>query len=726
MGRVRIADERARRVSGQLPTPIWPRCCARSSPGRSGDTRSSSAAPARSISSTCCCAPAICWSDHGQVRRAFQSRFTHLFVDEFQDTDPLQAEILLLLAADDPAERDWRRVTPVPGKLFLVGDPKQAIYRFRRADVETYQEVCDLLESRGAKRAYLHTSFRATPAIQHVVNAAFEPIMDGNRATLQAQYVGLSTHRPESTDQPSVVVLPVPEPYGQQRIAGYAIEKSLPTAVGAFVHWLLTASGWTITERTDARRAAHPHPDSAAPHLHPVPALSSITARTSTRGYVEALEARGVPHLLVGGKSFHDREEVETMRAALAAVEWPDDDVSVFATLRGALFAIDDESLFLYRHRHKSLHPFRIAEDPEFTAIVEALTLLRRLHNRRNYRPVADTITELLTATRAHVGFVLRNAGEQALANVLHVAELARQYEANGGISFRGFVETLNEQADGGQAAEAPILEEGTDGVRLMTTHKAKGLEFPVVVLADMTAKLKSDRADRLVDRSKNACYLRLGPMDADRAGDGGAGRDRPGRGGRRPRGVRGRDACAGSAGRTRGGRCGVGRWLGVAAERGHLPARRPPAFAGDRHGMSAVQEGLRLAAPGQRSFNLGDRVPGRYDSMPRPDHLRQARRSSRTSPGDAQTHRGRDARMSCLVGSACARPRGGAAAGHPARSVDREGRAGIGARRRPPGIREMAHAARDNDRVRIQALRFGPDRDRVGLDRIVGRIGDP
>ena len=447
---------------------------------------------------------------HPRVRQAFQSRFTHLFVDEFQDTDPLQAEILLLLAADDPAERDWRRVRPVPGKLFLVGDPKQAIYRFRRADVETYQEVRDLLEARGARRAYLHTSFRATPNIQRVINAAFEPVMDGNRDTLQAQYVALSTHRPESTGQPSLVVLPVPEPYGQRRVAGYAIEKSLPAAVGAFVHWLLRESGWTITERT--ARDELPMSIPVQPqHVCILFRRFLQYGEDVTRPYVEALEARGVPHLLVGGKSFHDREEVETVRAALAAIEWPDDDVSVFATLRGALFAIDDESLFLFRHRHKSLHPFRVPADPEYPAIVEALTLLRRLHSRRNYRPVADTITELLTATRAHVGFVLRNAGEQALANVLHVAELARQYEAGGGISFRGFVETLNDQADGGQAAEAPILEEGTDGVRLMTTHKAKGLEFPVVILADITAKLKSDRADRLVDRAKNACYMRLG-----------------------------------------------------------------------------------------------------------------------------------------------------------------------------------------------------------------------
>jgi ATP-dependent helicase/nuclease subunit A len=174
---------------------------------------------------------------------------------------------------------------------------------------------------------------------------------------------------------------------------------------------------------------------------------------------------------------------------------------------------LDDETLLAYHHRYKGFHPFRVPDEvsSEFGPVAQALRLLRRLHGGRNYRPVADTITQLLNATRAHVGFVLRAAGEQSLANVLHVAELARQYEVNGGVSFRGFVEELREQADGGQAAEAPILEEGSDGVRLMTVHKAKGLEFPVVILADMTAKLRNERADRLVDRANNVCYLRLG-----------------------------------------------------------------------------------------------------------------------------------------------------------------------------------------------------------------------
>ena len=83
--------------------------------------------------------------DNAEVRRYLQNRFTHIFIDEFQDTDPLQAEILLLLASDDPAQSDWLAVTPKPGKLFVVGDPKQSVYKFRRADVVLYRDIRDAL-----------------------------------------------------------------------------------------------------------------------------------------------------------------------------------------------------------------------------------------------------------------------------------------------------------------------------------------------------------------------------------------------------------------------------------------------------------------------------------------------------------------------------------------------------------------------------------------------------
>jgi ATP-dependent helicase/nuclease subunit A len=454
------------------------------------------------------------------VRRGFHARFTHIFVDEFQDTDPLQAEILLLLGSADPEQDDWRRVSPVPGRLFIVGDPKQSIYRFRRADVGIYREVCERLVQAGAIPVKLTTSFRSVPQIQACVNAAFAPVMTGDPVTLQADYVPLSPYRDDIKGQPAVIALPVPEPYGVRNLSAMKIEQSLPDAVGAFVDWVVNESGWKVSGRSPAL-----DPRSANVQARDICILFRrflSFGEDITQPYVRALEARGVRHVLVGGKSFHDREEVETLRAALSAIEWPDDELAVFAALRGALFAIGDEELLEWKQRFKIFHPFRIPTDLQadlrhLAPIAECLRTLQHLHRRRNYRPVAETIQDLLDATRAHVGIVLRSAGEQALANVLHVAELARAYEAGGGLSFRGFVDELRDAAETAQAGEAPILEEGSDGVRLMTVHKAKGLEFPIVILADLTCKLSRAEAGRWLDPAANMCALKIGgwaPID--------------------------------------------------------------------------------------------------------------------------------------------------------------------------------------------------------------------
>jgi len=451
---------------------------------------------------------------NASVRAGFRRRFTRIFVDEFQDTDPLQAEILLLLAAADPDAANWRTVTPVPGRLFIVGDPKQSIYRFRRADVAIYREVCERLIAAGARHVTLSTSFRGVPGIQAVVNAAFAPVMDGDRATLQADYVPLNPHRPAIKGQPSVVVLPVPEPYGTRNVSAVRIEQSLPDAVGGYIEWMINESGWKVD---DGR------PIQARDICILFRRFLSF-GEDMTQPYVRALEARGVRHVLVGGKTFHNREEVETLRAALAAVEWPDDELSVFAALRGALFAIGDEELLEWKQVFGGFHPFKLPTPnsqlpipDHLQPIAGALHVLQQLHRRRNYRPIAETVQDMLAQTRAHVAIVLRTAGEQALANVLHVAQLAREYEANGGLSFRGFVDELTAAADAADSAEAPILEEGSDGVRMMTVHKAKGLEFPIVVLADLTCKLARSDAGRWLDPENNRCALRLGgwsPID--------------------------------------------------------------------------------------------------------------------------------------------------------------------------------------------------------------------
>jgi ATP-dependent helicase/nuclease subunit A len=441
--------------------------------------------------------------DRRDVRGYLQKRFTRIFVDEFQDTDPLQVEILLLLCAADPEESRWLETRPEPGKLFVVGDPKQSIYKFRRADLTLYRELRHALQERGAESATLTRSFRSVRNIQQFINAAFETEMDGD-ADGHAEWAPLEKHREDHEGRPSVIALPVPKPYRTKYLSKEAIAECLPSAIAAFVDWLLNQSRWGYKQADIAvlfRRRNYGQID-------------------LTRETVRALEARGIAHLLAGSKSLHHREEVETLRAALTAIEWPDDELSVFAALKGSLFAISDEDLFLFRHRHGRLHPFHKSTSPtrqggdaqgeDFPNIREALNLLAELHRARNRRPFASTVNALLESTRAHAGFLLRPGGQQILANVGRVAELARTYEMTGGISFRGFVEELAAKAEKEEAAEAPVLEEDSDGVRLMTVHGAKGLEFPVVILADLTTGLSRDQPERHIDGPAKLCAQEL------------------------------------------------------------------------------------------------------------------------------------------------------------------------------------------------------------------------
>jgi ATP-dependent exoDNAse (exonuclease V) beta subunit len=449
--------------------------------------------------------------DNLEVCREFRERFRVILVDEFQDTDPLQAQLLLCLAGDDHGGLR-------PGALFIVGDPKQSIYRFRRADVGAYRRIADDLGASGATAVTLQTSFRSVPAIQHFVNAAFRDDMTGDRESLQADYVPLLPHRDDVAEQPAIVALPIAYPYGKSvygppQVAQYALNEAQPAAVGAFVAWMLSPEcGWTVADGNKRRRIA--------------PSDICLLFRRFmhfgddiTRDYVDELEARGIPHLLVGGKTFHEREEVDAVRTALTAIEWPEDELSVYATLHGPLFAVGEEELLEYHALAHVFHPYRVpGELPgRLQPIAKALTTLRELHGARNHRPVADTIGRLIATTRAHAGFVLWRGGEQVLANVLHISDLARRYEADGGLSFRGFVDTLHDASSRAESPEAPILEEDSEGVRLMTVHKAKGLEFPVVLLADIACKLSLEDASRYLDPEKRLCAMKLGgwsPLD--------------------------------------------------------------------------------------------------------------------------------------------------------------------------------------------------------------------
>jgi len=441
------------------------------------------------------------------VRVELQGRFTHILVDEFQDTDPLQVAIVLLLCADDPGVSDPAAVRPVPGKLFVVGDPKQSIYRFRRADIAIYKAVQAQLTTHGARTLHLSVSFRSDPRIQDLINGAFAGVMQGGT---QADYVALQPYRSAVPGRPATIALGIPEPYADYgKQTKRETTASIPKAVGAWLDWLLHQSGWTVTD-----------PET----LELVPVRSAHVCllfrsmkgwdTTKTTPFVREMEQRGVPHVLVGGRSFHDREEAGVMRAALAAIERPEDELAVFATLKGPLFALGDDALMAWREDIGALYPLRPLKDLPIegilTEVAEALTVLGELHRHRNRRRFAQTIDDLLARTRAHAAFAIWNAGEQVLANVLRFGQLATEAEEGGATSFRAFVEEVERAAERGADVRAGTLEEGTEGVRIMTIHSSKGLEFPVVILCDPEHNTTFSKPTRFIDSEAGCWYQSL------------------------------------------------------------------------------------------------------------------------------------------------------------------------------------------------------------------------
>jgi ATP-dependent exoDNAse (exonuclease V) beta subunit len=443
-------------------------------------------------------------AESATARAALSARFRYLFVDEVQDVDPVQRDVILLLAAADPSVSDPAKAAPRPGALFLVGDPKQAIYGFRRADLRTYLALAAQLVPAHAERLELSTTFRPRPAIAAAVNRTFAPIFTGG--PLQAGHVPLAAARPESTAFPSVIALPMPRAHGYRGgITKGALDDALPDAIAAFVRWLLSESGLTVVDPDTERE------EPVAPrHV----ALLFKTVRGVATPYARALERHGVPQSLLAPEAFFTREVTVATAMLLSAVEWPDDAHAVYATLRGPLLGLSDASLLAYRTAVGRLHPLdRPADVPPAHALVRsALALLGALHRDRHVRSIEATLGAFFERVQTEVALYVADEPAEARA-VEQLRQLARAADARGA-TFRDFVRWMRERVEEPAAAvlEAAPDPEAPEAVTLLSVHKAKGLEFPVVILADATTRAAAwNGPDRYVDPARGLSVHRRG-----------------------------------------------------------------------------------------------------------------------------------------------------------------------------------------------------------------------
>ena len=425
------------------------------------------------------------------LRSKLASQIRLLLVDEFQDTDPLQVELVKALCEEMLTK----------GKLFFVGDYKQSIYRFRGADPHVFSRLREEIPPRG--RLPLTLNFRSQPAILHFVNALFSD-------DLGREYDPLVAHRPQVGPEPAVELLWAPDEEPDERSGrSERLRRREADFIARRLAAMLAGGEKLVWDDEAAKREAP-----ATRAVRPGDVALLFRALSDVQYYEEALRRYGIDYYLVGGHAFFAQQEIYDLLNLLRCLASRCDEVSLAGVLRSPMFALEDETLFWLAEQPGGLSGGLFAERPpeqlsdaQRRRVEFARTTLAALRSVKDRMPIAALIEEALSRTGYDAVLLAEFLGERKLANLRKLVDQARSFDASGIFSLSDFITQLSEfvarQPDEPLAATHP---ESSDVVRLMTIHQAKGLEFPVVVVPDLDRPARASTA--LV-----AFTPQLGPM---------------------------------------------------------------------------------------------------------------------------------------------------------------------------------------------------------------------
>ena len=400
--------------------------------------------------------------DDASARDELRARYDALLIDEFQDTDPWQVDIAESFARGPDGGLE-------PGRLFLVGDPKQSIYRFRRADMAAYASERGRVAAEGGLLPTLTENRRSRDVVVGWVNAVVGALIAAtDDPAVQAPYVSIVAERTDTLAGPGVAWM------GEASdLRAWDVRRAEARDVAATCRAAVD-EGWQVQERDGAVRPAR---------LRDIAVL--LPARTGLSALEEALRTDGVPFRVEGGSLVFRTQELRDLINCLAAIDDPGDEVAVVGALRSAAFACSDVELAAHARDGLRFNYLAPALDGARGPVAEALRCLRAHHAERHDRSLASVVERFVAERRlVEVGLV-DGRSRDAYRRARFVVEQARAFEADRPQGLRPFVAWLEERTAG------PIfdrdgagLDDDEDAVRILTIHAAKGLEFPIVIMA--------------------------------------------------------------------------------------------------------------------------------------------------------------------------------------------------------------------------------------------------
>ena len=467
--------------------------------------------------------------DNTEVRDHFRQRFSHLLIDEAQDTDPIQAEIAMFLAESVPAgatpegrPRSWEQISPEKGKLFVVGDPKQSIYRFRRADVVQMMQLQARMESAGGSTASLVQNFRSEEGLVGWVNHIFARWMPvgpedaGSSGNLQSRYEAMFAQRTGTSRgafHPRVWAL------GNESVEG-SVEsvRSVESREIALLLRQMTTQGWQTMDREESER-------SSQETYRPV-RLSDICIlmprRTGLQTLERGLESLGIPYRLESASLIFETQEIRDLLNCLRAIDDPANTVATVAALRSPAFGCSDVELLRHRENGGGFDYTRETEGKSPGPVGTALEVLLGFHEKRNDGSLGLLVDEFVRNRMLMEVAIDHPRMREQWRRYRFLVERSWQFADAGGNSLRSFVQWTEEQiSERARVTESPVPESDEDAVRIMTVHAAKGLEFPVVILTGINSSPNFRNESTHFDRSGGRVEVGIGRRENRFATDG-------------------------------------------------------------------------------------------------------------------------------------------------------------------------------------------------------------
>ncbi|CAA9261038.1 MAG: ATP-dependent helicase/nuclease AddAB, subunit A [uncultured Acidimicrobiales bacterium] len=417
------------------------------------------------------------------ARTTLHGRYQRLLLDEFQDTDPIQIEVAVLIAAaveGGDVDRSWQEIAPLPGRLFFVGDPKQSIYRFRRADIKLFLGARAHFAANGP--VLLRQNFRTVEPVLEWVNHAFGRLMT-EHPDRQAAYQPLSAHRSASPHADHRVVLlggAATGSAGEIRSQEAAAVARTVRSVGD------DPQSWKVFDRGAD--------DWRDPKWSDVTIL--LPTRTSLRQLEDALDHQRVPYRVATGSLVFDTQEVREALDAMQAIDDPGDELALVSALRSPLYACSDVDLLTYHQAggRWDLGP-RAAGVPTDHPVARALEHLQSLAALRWWNEPSALLDRLLRERDAFALAFGSRRPREVWRRLRFIVDQARAFEESGGGGLRAFLRWADLQRTEGTRVHEPLLAElDDDAVNILTIHGAKGLEFPITVLSGATTQATTGR----------------------------------------------------------------------------------------------------------------------------------------------------------------------------------------------------------------------------------------